>query len=109
MEFIQSVIMLPNMRFPRLNIKLNITTVNKKNTKLKNANIKRQRQRNFFSCCILMRNCSARGTSKVKSVSGRVDGYNREQKEENIFLVMFIRAKSRVIHLIQIFVKKKTH
>lgn len=72
----------PNIRFPLLNIKLNSTTVNKKNNKLKIAQNKRQRHRNFFSCCILTRNCSARGTSNVKSVSGRVDGCSGKIKKK---------------------------
>lgn len=76
--------MLPNMRFPRLNIKLNITTVIKKNAKLKNANMNRHRQRNFFSFCILIRNCSCRGTSSVKSVSGRADGYLKSNEKKRI-------------------------
>lgn len=88
------VIIDPNIRLPLLSIKLNNTTVNKKKAKLKMAQKKRHRHRNFFSCCIFIRNCSARGTSNVKSVSGRVDGCEVKQKKRQLNAFIRVRKKN---------------
>lgn len=66
--------MLPNMRLPRVNTRLTTITVSRKKMRLRNEVIIRQRLRNCLSFFIFACNCSARGTSNVKSDSGLVEG-----------------------------------
>lgn len=80
--------MLPNIRLPLVKTKLTIMTVKRKNNKLRKYVVRRHRLRNRLSFSILIRSSSARGMSRVKSDSGRVDGCKEIIKQKLHILVL---------------------
>ncbi|KAJ3648184.1 hypothetical protein Zmor_020005 [Zophobas morio] len=64
----------PNIRLPLVSIRLTAITERRKKIKPKKEVRRRQRQRHFLSCFMRLLSSSERGTSRVKSASGRPPG-----------------------------------
>lgn len=91
--------MLPNILLPRVNIRLTAISDSKKNNSPKNDVTILQRNLHFFACFILRDSNSERGTSSVKSASGRPLQPIACKKQKNISLK--IEMQTIIIKIIQ--------
>lgn len=69
----------PNMRFPRVNMRLTATTESRKKPRPRNVVKIRHRHRHCLSLSIFLVSSSERGRSSVKSASGLPPGYKKKQ------------------------------